>query len=243
MEHVMEVKMPAWLSHAVFTAVTVLVALAGMGRTGYAYFPTGDIFEIRPSRVRIATPDEINGTAPLWHNFPLSEPLPASATQDSLRLTESDSLAVVLPVRNWANSDMSIYRINSIIIGEFDITLDYYIFEHPYSGSLDSFSPPSEQIVLLGTLPAGDYDFNVRRWYLNYEDRFGFDESEIESWSAPEDGGFYTLPDRFVTDDRFTFTVLAVAVPEPTTMTILLFTSLLVASRKICLRRLTRRCS
>jgi hypothetical protein len=201
--------------------------------------PTGDIFEIRPSRVRIATQDEINGIEPLWRNFPLFGPLPASAPQDSLRLTESDSFAVILPTRNWSNSDMSIYETGSFTSGEFNITLDYYTFEHPYSGTLDSFSPPSEQSVLLGALPPGDYDFNVRRWYLDYADRFGFNESEIESWSAPEGGGFYLLPDRFVTDDRFTFTVLAV--PEPTTITMLFFTLLLVASRKTCSRRLTTR--
>ena len=217
--------------------------LTGMAVSGYAYFPTGDIFEIRPSRVRIATQDEINGTAPLWQDFPLLEPLPGSVPQKSLRLTETDSLAAVLPARNWANSDMSIYEVHSIKNNAFRITLDYYIFEHPNSGALDSFSPPSEQIVLLGALPAGDYTFIARRWYLNYEDRFGFNKSEVEPWSTPIGEGPYALPDRYVTDDRSAFTVLRTAVPEPTTCTLLFIAALLYSSRKTRLHRLTMRSS
>jgi hypothetical protein len=212
--------------------VTAFAALASMAVSGYAYFPTGDIFELRSSRVRIGTPDEFNGTAPLWLNFPFDEPLPKVVPQESLVLVESDPLVVVLPARNWGNSDRSIYEVGHTKFDGFQITLDHYIFAHPASGALDSFSPPSEQIVLLGTLPAGDYTFNVRRWFLNYEDRLGFNEAEVEPWSAPAGGELYSVPDRYVTDELFTFTVLRVGVPEPATWTMLLFAGLLFCSRR-----------
>jgi hypothetical protein len=86
--------------------------------------------------------------------------------------------------------------------------------------------------VLLGTLQAGDYTFNVRRWFLNYEDRLGFNESEVEMWSAPAGGELYSVPDRYVTDELFTFTVLPVAIPEPATWTMVLFAALLFSSRR-----------
>jgi hypothetical protein len=220
------------LLHFVSAVMAGFVALAGMAVSGYAYFPTGDIFEVRPSRIRIGTPDEFNGTEPLWLNFPLSEPLPKVVPQESLVLVESDPLVLVFPARNWGNSDMSIYEVGQTKFDGFQIALDHYIFEHRGSGTLDSFSPPSEQIVLLGTLQAGDYTFNVRRWFLNYEDRLGFNEAEVEPWSVPAGDGLYSVPDRYVTDELFTFTVLHVGVPEPATWTMLLIAALVFCSRR-----------
>jgi len=55
---------------------------------------------------------------------------------------------------------------------------------------------------------------------LKDEDRIGFDESQVEFWTPPSDGGIYVVPERYVTDDSFTFIVRAATIPEPASLTI-----------------------
>ena len=177
----------------------------------HADLPLDDIFEVRPPRVRGATTQEVEAHSPLWYNF--FETLPPSEPRSSVTLEEGDQLSAVFPARNIGNSDHSIYEVASLDVDGFSISLDYYIFDHPASGTTDWISPASEQAVLLGALPAGDYAFNLRYWYLAYDDQFGFDPSAVPRWSPPQTPVVLdAVPPRYYTDLSFSF---AVAVPEP----------------------------
>lgn len=138
-----------------------VLAVVGLAKTCEAQIGFSNIFEVRPPRVRVATLDEVSDTRPRSYSF-AGKPVEPTDPQSSILLTNADPLVAVFPVRDFANSDRSIYSVAGVEVDSFDISIDFYAFANPFSGSTDSISPPLEQTVFLGALPAGSYSIDLR---------------------------------------------------------------------------------
>jgi len=232
--------MPIWLPNSLSTILVTMILLSCFDQSAVpaGFFP-GNIFELRPPRVQAADPHGPANTLENRQYFAFEEQPPRSTPQEDIYLTDSDLLFAVFPVSNGSfSSGESAYVFAGLTIVDFNITLDYYRFPTLFSG--DALVAPWEQSVFIGTLPVGEYTFNLRRWFLKYEDRSGFDKSQVERQSVNHvaDGiGIIALDppnERYFTEDRFTFFVKTTAIPEPASFTIavVIVTSLFIHRKR-----------
>ena len=96
-----------------------------------------------------------------WHGFPWNEPVPPTQDQSTIVLTESDPLMIVVPMFGYqpllAAFDTQLTRTGN------QLQLDGYTL---WSGGMtETMYGPIEFLKSIGSLPAGHYTLNVRKYF------------------------------------------------------------------------------
>ncbi len=139
------------------------LSVLGMASSVHAEFFPGNLFELRPPRVRVATPQETADTPERRQSFAIQESPPASPAQESNYLTDADQLAAVFPVSGGSfSSGGGRSEVGGMSVEGNMVTVDNYNFRDFFGPIGATLVAPWEQSVFVGALPAGDYIFNLR---------------------------------------------------------------------------------
>jgi len=121
--------MTKWQSKLISKLMLATIAACFIQSATHAEFFPGNIFELRPPRVRTATVLESADTPENRQYFAFQEPPPQSTPQESIHLSDADLLSAVFPVGGGSFSSGEVaYVVAGLGIDEFNITLDYHSF-------------------------------------------------------------------------------------------------------------------
>jgi hypothetical protein len=148
------------------------------------FFP-GNLFELRPPHVRKSSLAENSSHPRSIRSFPFFEPPPPAPPQSSVILRDIDDLAVVYPVSNGAFSSLGSYRVERLDIQGNRIVLD--VFTVPLDVVGNAVVAANEAGFFVGSLEAGDYEFELRLWSIpgEYRNEFDADNFDPSDYLAP----------------------------------------------------------
>ena len=201
---------------AVQTAL--LAGLPVQGAIGQEFFP-GNIFELRPPHVRISDLGEGATNPHSIQSFPFFVAPPAIAPQADVRLTDNDLLTLVYPSNGGSFSSGGSALFDRLQVNGLAVELDLFHIALLFSG--DTIVPAQETGIFIGRMAAGEYQVNIRNWYLPSTALPSFDpQAFIPPANVIEPTGpIFQIPlfgeevPPVVTQSSFRFTV--VSVPEP----------------------------
>lgn len=224
------------------TVVGAALCFSGRGAFAQNQFFPGNIFELRPPHIRKSLSHETTSAPRSTTYFPFFEAPPAITPQQSVILREGDPLTAVYPVSSGSSHSGGSYETDRLVMSDNRLVLDVFTIPSDFVGH--AFVSPHESGRFIGTLDQGDYQFELRRWYIPREYREQFDPATFDpvdylvpvfqQAGQPGDGPLafenYTLQPISPWVTIVPFTVYAI--PEPSSMLLAAAIIPIVASRR-----------
>jgi hypothetical protein len=206
-----------------FVSCCLATIAASQPCRGQEHVPSPSIFELRPPHVRVSEPGESAGNPRGGRSFDFFDAPPAIPLQNEVRLSEEDSLSLVYPASGGSSHSGGSSLFDRLRVNGSQLELDLFHFFNPFGPFGHTIIHPHENSLFIGQLSAGEYQVNIRNWYLAPNSSSVFDP---ETFSPPSNvitptSPFFAIP--IYSDDppvllqsSFGFRVLGV--PEASTL-------------------------
>jgi hypothetical protein len=198
--------------------------------TGQAFFP-GNIFELRPPHVRVSEAGESAANPRGRQSFDFFEAPPAIPPQSDVRLTEQDTLSLVYPAHGGSFHSGGSSLFDRLRINVSQLELDLFHFFNPFGPVGHTLVPPRENSLFIGRLSPGEYQVNIRDWYLPPTPSFDPETFEPPADAITPDGSVFATPISsgdlpVLIESSFHFRVLTI--PEASTLTLMVIAFLVL---------------